>query len=268
MIAFKQALSGSRPLLGLWQALANGYTAEICASAGFDWLLIDGEHAPNNAQTLLAQLQAVAAYPVAAIARVPSCDPVAIKQYLDIGFASLLVPMVDTAEQAATAAAAARFPPRGSRGVASATSRASGFGADASYLGDAHEQVTLIAQVESRSALEQIDAIASVEGIDALFIGPGDLAASLGHLGTPTHPEVQTAIAMAKARIDAAGKPAGIFALSPEDARLRASQGFRFISVGTDVGLLASGARSLLAAVTGELAADRATTSGRADGPD
>lgn len=246
MSRFADRLGDGPAKLGLWQALAQPYTAEICARAGYDWLLFDGEHAPNTAQTLLAQLQAVAPFPVEPVARVPLGEPVAIKQYLDLGFRTLLVPMVDSADHARAIVSASRFPPRGTRGVASATSRASGFGADKSYLATAHEKVTLIAQIESRAALDAIDGIAAVEGIDALFIGPADLAASLGHLGDPRHPDVQAGIDHARARIDAAGKPAGIFALSAEDARTRAAQGYRFISVGTDIGLLANGASALL----------------------
>lgn len=251
MTAFKDKLAQGKPLLGLWQALANNYTADICARAGYDWLLFDGEHSPNTAQTLLGQLHAVAPFPVEAIARVPAGEPVAIKQYLDIGFTTLLVPMVDTAEQAAAVVAACRYPPLGIRGVASATARATGFGADAAYLKEVAQRVTVIVQIESRAALENIDAIAATDGIDALFIGPADLSASLGHLGNPAHEEVQQAIDHAKARIDAAGKPGGIFALSPEDARRRMDQGFRFISIGTDIGLLSRGAANLLAAVRG-----------------
>lgn len=251
MSRFADRLGNGPALLGLWQALANAYTAEISARAGFDWLLFDCEHAPNTAQTLLAQLQAVAPFPTEAIARVPLGEPVAIKQTLDIGFRTLLVPMVDSADHARAIVSASRFPPRGTRGVASATSRASGFGADRAYLAHAHENVTLIAQIESRAALDAIDDIAAVPGIDALFIGPGDLAASLGHLGDPRHPEVQAAIDHAKARIDAAGKPAGIFALSPDDARQRMAEGYRFVSVGTDIGLLTGGAAALLATVSG-----------------
>lgn len=249
MTVFRDTLAGDRPLIGLWQALANSYTAEICARAGFDWLLIDGEHAPNTATTLLTQLQAVTPFPVEPIARVPLGEPVAIKQYLDLGYRTLLVPMVDSAEQARAVVSATRFPPLGTRGVASATSRASGFGADARYLAEAHLKVTVIAQIESRAALAEIEEIAAVEGIDALFIGPGDLAASLGHLGHAQHPDVQAAIAKAKAAIDRAGKPAGIFALSAEDARRRIDEGFKFVSVGTDIGILSKGATALLETV-------------------
>jgi 4-hydroxy-2-oxoheptanedioate aldolase len=251
MNIFREMLTTGRPLLGLWQALANPYTAEICARAGYDWLLIDGEHAPNTAQTLLAQLQAVSAFSVAPIARVPSGEPVAIKQYLDLGFATLLVPMVDSAEHARSIVAASRFPPRGIRGVASATSRASGFGAMPDYLAKAHERVMIIAQIESAAALENIEEIAATEGIDALFIGPADLAASLGHLGNPQHDEVQTAIKRAKSAINRAGKPAGIFAISTDDAKQRISEGFAFISVGTDIGLLVRGSATLLSAIRG-----------------
>ncbi|HKY82435.1 MAG TPA: HpcH/HpaI aldolase/citrate lyase family protein [Sphingobium sp.] len=251
MTVFRETLAGDRPLIGLWQALANAYTAEICARAGYDWLLIDGEHAPNTATTLLAQLQAVTPFPVEPIARVPLGEPVAIKQYLDLGYRTLLVPMVDSAEQARAVVSATRFPPLGTRGVASATSRASGFGADARYLAEAHLKVTVIAQIESRAALEAIDEIAAVEGIDALFIGPGDLAASLGHLGNAQHPEVQEAISTAKAAIDKAGKPAGIFALSADDAKRRIAEGFKFVSIGTDIGILAKGASALLDTVRG-----------------
>lgn len=251
MSAFKDRLAAGEPLYGMWQALANNYTADICARAGYDWLLFDGEHSPNTAQTLLAQLQAVAPHPVEPIARVPSADPVAIKQYLDLGFTTLLVPMIDSADEAAKAVAATRYPPHGIRGVASATARATAFGLDSTYLGEVADRVTVIVQIESRAALDDIDAIAATKGVDALFIGPADLSASLGHLGNPGHAEVQEAIRHAKARIDAAGKPAGIFALSPEDARARANQGFAFISIATDIGLLLQASRDRLRDVAG-----------------
>ncbi|HWI85417.1 MAG TPA: HpcH/HpaI aldolase/citrate lyase family protein [Sphingomonas sp.] len=246
---FADRLGQEKPLIGLWQALANAYTAELCAGAGYDWLLFDGEHAPNSLPTLLAQLQAVQAYPVEPIARVPIGDPAIIKQYLDIGFETLLVPMVQSAEQARLLVSAMRFPPDGIRGVASATSRASGFGANKDYLARANASVSLIVQIESAAGLDAIEAIAAVEGVDALFIGPGDLAASLGHLGNPRHPSVQAAVDEAFVRIARAGKPAGYFALDADDARARIAQNVSFLSVGTDMGLLATGARSLRAAL-------------------
>lgn len=242
MTPFLSALAQDAALIGLWQALANPYTAEICARAGYDWLLFDGEHAPNTIQTMLAQLQAVAPFKCLPIARVASTDPVLIKQYLDIGFQTLLIPMVNSADEARRMVDASRFPPHGTRGVASATSRASGFGADTSYLREAHLRTSLIVQIESREALEALDDIAAVEGVDALFIGPGDLAASLGYLGQAGNPEVQAHIAEAKRRIHAAGKPAGIFAMSLADAKERIAQGFQFVSVGTDLNLLAQSA--------------------------
>jgi len=247
MSKFTDRMQGDAPaLLGLWQALANPYTAEICANAGFDWLLFDGEHAPNTVQTLLAQLQAVAPYPIEPIARVPVADPAIIKQYLDIGFRTLLAPMIDDAEQARRTVAATRFPPHGIRGVASATSRAARFGTNKNFFAEANTDICLIVQIETRAGLDNIDEIAATDGVDGLFVGPADLAASLGHLGNPTHPEVQTAITHALARIAAAGKPSGIFALSADDARQRVKDGVKFISVGTDIGLLSSGARALL----------------------
>lgn len=247
MNRLKQAFQEKRQTIGLWQALANAYTAEICAGAGYDWLMFDGEHSPNTLSALVAQLQAVSAYPVEPVVRPPIGDPVMIKQYLDIGFRTLLIPMVDTAAQAKHMVAATRFPPAGIRGVASATSRASGFGTNTRYLAEAHTHICLVIQIESRSALDQIEAIAAVEGVDALFIGPGDLAGSLGHLGDPGHPDVRAAIDNAVARIQAAGKPAGVFAKDAEQAKAYFAAGVSFVSVGTDVGLLAGGARDLAA---------------------
>ena len=249
MNPLKQALAERRAQIGLWQSLANPYSAEICADTGYDWLLFDGEHAPNTIQTLLAQLQAVAPYPVEPVARVPVGEAAIIKQYMDIGFRSLLVPMVESAEQARHLVAATRYPPRGIRGVASAVSRAAGFGTKPGYLATAHEDACLILQIESRAGLEAIEAIAAVDGVDALFIGPSDLAAALGHLGDPRHEAVQAAIAGAVERISRAGKPCGIFALSPEDARQWLAKGVCFVSVGTDLGLLARGARELRGAI-------------------
>lgn len=251
MIPFKTKLAQDRPLLGLWQALANGYAAEICARQGFDWLLLDAEHSPNTLQTLLVQAQAIAPFDVEVIARVPLGEPVVIKQYLDLGLHTLLVPMVDTAEHARAMVRACRYPPHGIRGVSSATSRGANFGSDTNYLHDASERITLIVQIESTTALENVEEIASVEGVDALFIGPSDLAASMGYLGQPMHPAVRDAIATAKAAISRAGKPAGIFAMSPEHARECIAEGFRFLSVGTDIGLLIAGSQMVLGKVRG-----------------
>jgi 4-hydroxy-2-oxoheptanedioate aldolase len=248
MNRFRDAIRRGECQWGLWQALASAYTAEISARAGFDWLLFDGEHAPNTSQTLLAQLQAVAPFALEPIARPPDAAAATIKQYLDVGFRTLLLPMVESAAAAEAIVAATRYPPAGLRGVASAITRASAFGATPSYLATAHEDLCVIVQIESRAGLDALEAIAGVPGVDALFIGPGDLAASLGHLGDGAHPEVQAAVDDAIRRIQAAGKPAGMFAASAADGRRRRAQGCSFVSVGTDIGLLAGGAKQLLAA--------------------
>jgi 4-hydroxy-2-oxoheptanedioate aldolase len=248
MNRFRDAIRRGECQWGLWQALASAYTAEISARAGYDWLLIDGEHAPNTAQTLLAQLQAVAPFAAEAIARPPDASAPTLKQYLDLGFRTLLVPMVENAAAAEAIVAATRYPPAGLRGVASAITRASDFGQARSYLATAHEDLCVILQIESRQGLDALEAIAAVPGVDALFIGPGDLAASLGHLGDVAHPAVQAAVDDAIRRGRAAGKPIGIFAGSAADGRRRREQGCSFVSVGTDIGLLVGGARQLLEA--------------------
>lgn len=231
--------------IGFWQALASPYSAEICAGAGFDWLLFDGEHAPNTLQTLLSQLQAISGHSVHPVARPPVGEPWMIKQYLDLGFPTLLIPMVESAEQATRLVQATRFPPDGVRGVASATSRASRFGEEAGYLAKQKDKTGLIVQIESAVALANIREIAAVEGVDALFIGPADLSAALGHLGNPRHPEVQTAIREARMATEAMKKPVGIFALDIPHAKECLAQGFDFVSIGTDIGILATGARTL-----------------------
>lgn len=242
--SFKQALAARRVQIGLWLGLANPYSAEICAGADFDWLLIDGEHSPNGLQDLLAQAQAIAAYPGShAIARVPVGDAALIKQYLDIGLQTLLVPMVDTPEQAAHLVRACRYPQAGDidglggiRGMGGA--RASRWGRYPNYAKEANAQVCLLVQAESREALKNLDAIAATPGVDGVFIGPADLSASLGHVGNPGHPEVQAAIEDAIARILRAGKAPGI--LTPDEtlARHYLSLGAVFVAVGLDTQIL------------------------------
>jgi 4-hydroxy-2-oxoheptanedioate aldolase len=249
--AFKTALRRGDQLYGLWLALADPYSAEVCAGAGFDWLVIDGEHAPNDLRSTLAQLQAVAPYPAAPVVRPPVGDPVLIKQLLDIGARNLLIPMVETADQARDLVAATRYPPRGIRGVGSALARASGFSRDADYLKHADEGVCLLLQVESVAALAALDEIAAVEGVDGVFVGPADLAASFGHLGNPGHPEVQAAIRDAAGRIRAAGKAAGILATDESVARTYLEWGYTFVAVGVDVTLLARATTQLAARFRG-----------------
>ncbi|WP_216322074.1 4-hydroxy-2-oxoheptanedioate aldolase [Deinococcus aestuarii] len=244
---FKQALRARELQVGLWLALADPYCAEVCAGAGFDWLLIDGEHAPNDVRSTLAQLQALAASPVAPIVRPPVGDTHLIKQYLDLGVQTLLVPMVETAEQARALVAATRYPPRGVRGVGSALARASRWNRVPEYVHRADDEICLLVQVESRRGLENLEEIAAVEGVEGVFIGPADLSASLGHLGNPGHPEVQGAIEQAIAAIVASGKAAGILSSDEAQAQGYIRLGCTFVAVGVDVSLLARATADLAA---------------------
>jgi 4-hydroxy-2-oxoheptanedioate aldolase len=244
---FKTALARQSPQIGLWLALADAYSAEICAGAGFDWLLIDGEHAPNDVRSILDQLQAIAPYPVHPVVRPPAGDVAPIKQLLDIGAQSLLIPMVETAAQAELLVSAVRYPPRGVRGVGSALARASHWNGIPGYLDQADEQICLLVQIETRRGLENIEAIAAVEGVDGLFIGPADLSASLGHRGHPEHEEVQAAIIDAIARIRTSAKAAGILATDGKLIREYLTLGCSFVAVGADTTLLSTGARTLAA---------------------
>ncbi len=253
---FKQAIAEGDPQIGLWLGLANGYCAELAANAGFDWLLIDGEHAPNDLNSLLAQLQAVAAYPVQPIVRPPVGDTALIKQYLDLGIQTLLVPMVDSAEQARELVRAMRYPPEGVRGVGSALARASRWNSIPGYLDQADEQMCLLVQIESREGLANLDAIAAVDGVDGVFIGPADLSASLGHRGNPGHPDVQAAIEDGIARIQKAGKSAGILSANRELAQRYLELGCLFVAVGVDTSLLMGALQELAGHFKGTAAPD------------
>ena len=238
---FKQALRERRPQIGLWMGLAHAYTAEICALAGFDWLVIDGEHAPNDLRSILSQLQTLAAYPASQpVTRIPVGETALIKQVLDLGAQTLLVPMVDTPEQAAELVRACRYPQAdgggGVRGMAGA--RASRWGVYEDYARRANEEVCLLVQVESRLGLQNLDAIAATPGVDGVFIGPADLSASMGHIGQPGHPEVKAAIDEAIARILRAGKAPGILTLDPAMARHYLALGALFVAVGLDTQIL------------------------------
>jgi 4-hydroxy-2-oxoheptanedioate aldolase len=247
MNIFKQALQNKQPQIGLWLMLANPYATEICASCGFDWLLIDGEHSPNDVPMLLGALQAAAAYPSQAVTRVPIGDPVIIKQHLDIGAQTILVPMVDTASQAAEMVRAMRYPPQGIRGVGAGSARASRWSATPNYLQQANDEVCLLVQAETTTAIANLDAIAHTEGVDGVFFGPSDLAASLGHLGNPGHPEVQKVIEDSILRVRAAGKAPGILTADPKLARRYLELGALFVAVGIDVNVLVTHARALAA---------------------
>ena len=243
---FKRALAAGRQQIGLWVSLASPYSAELVAGSGFDWIVIDTEHSPNEVDTTLAQLQAVAAYPVAPVVRPAWNDKVLIKRHLDIGAVNLLIPYVQNEEEAQAAAAATRYPTRGVRGVAG-TTRASRFGRVNDYVKRAHEELCLLVQIETREGLDNVEKIARVDGIDGVFIGPADLAAGLGHLGEQGHPDVQAAIRDAIARIKSCGKPAGILATDEASTRRYIEWGTTFTAVGMDAMVLARETEKLAA---------------------
>jgi 4-hydroxy-2-oxoheptanedioate aldolase len=247
---FKRALLQKQLQIGFWLGLASPYTTEICAGAGFDWLLVDGEHAPNDLSSILAQLQAIAGYPAShAIARVPlghgEAGAALIKQYLDLGVQTILVPMVDTAEQARAVVQATRYPPQGIRGMGGA--RASRWGRIANYAQEANAQICVLVQAETQTALDNLDAIASVEGVDGVFIGPADLSASMGYIGEQDHPQVRAAIENAFERIQRAGKASGILMADEALARHYIGLGGLFVAVGLDGNLLARHSTALAA---------------------
>jgi 4-hydroxy-2-oxoheptanedioate aldolase len=244
--AFKQALANGQRQVGLWSALSSPIAAEIIAGAGFDWIVIDGEHGPNDISSLLPQLQAMRGGTAEPLFRVPWNDTVIIKRALDVGARSLLVPFVQNAEEAHAAVAATRYPPLGVRGV-SVAPRANDYGRIKNYHANAHLDTCVLVQLETRAALKQLEAISAVEGVDGLFLGPSDLAADFGHLGNPKHPEVQAAIKDAATRIRATGKSAGTLAGSADDVEYLFDLGFNFVATGSDVGILARGAENVAA---------------------
>ncbi|WP_421956387.1 4-hydroxy-2-oxoheptanedioate aldolase [Polaromonas sp.] len=243
--AFKQALQAGETKIGLWVGLADPYVAEALAGTGFDWLLIDGEHAPNDVRRILAQLQSVATYPVHPVVRPVIGDVALIKQVLDIGAQTILIPMVETAEQARKMVDATRYPPSGIRGVGSALARSSRWNQIPDYLHRADAQMCVLLQVESKTGLDNLEAITSVEGVDGVFFGPADLAASLGHLGNPGHPDVQRAILDGIRAVRALGKAPGILSADPVLARKALDAGAQFVAVGVDTTLLVKAATSL-----------------------
>jgi 4-hydroxy-2-oxoheptanedioate aldolase len=241
---FKAALRERQPQIGLWSALCSNLVAEIIAGAGFDWILIDTEHGPNEVPGVLSQLQAMSSGTAEPVVRVAWNDPVLIKRILDTGARSILVPFVQNADEARKAVSATRYPPLGIRGV-SVAPRANRFGRVPNYHRRAHEQMCVLVQVETRAAVAEIESIATVDGVDGIFIGPSDLAADMGHLADAGHPEVQAAIADACARIRQVGKAAGMLTGDPEAAARYLSLGFTFVAVGSDVGVISQGAVKL-----------------------
>ena len=244
---FRQRLLAGDTQYGLWLGMSEPFSAEICAGAGFDWLLIDAEHGPNDLRTIFAQLQAIEPYASQPVVRPPQGDHVLIKQLLETGVQTLLIPMVDTAEQAAGLVAAMRYPPAGIRGVGSALARASRWGRIDDYLTQANEAMCLLVQVETRTGLENLEAIAAVDGVDGVFFGAADLAASFGLLGQNNHPQIVEAIVDGLETVRRLGKAGGVLCADrPLVERYRAA-GARFIAVGVDT-LLLSAATSALAA--------------------
>lgn len=244
---FKQALREKRPQIGFWQALANAYTVEISGDAGYDWLLLDAEHAPNDIPLLVSQLQALKGSPSHPIIRPPIGEAWLIKQLLDIGAQTLLIPMVESGAQAKAQVSSVLYPPHGIRGVGAALARASRFNRIPDYLETANAEICLLLQVESRAGLEAIDEIATTDGVDGVFIGPADLAADMGFLGKPGAPDVQTAVEAAIARILSHGKAAGILTGDLALARRYLDLGATFVAIGNDVTLFANATTKLLA---------------------
>ena len=242
--AFKHAIAAGKLQIGLWSSLCSNIVADIIGDSGFDWILLDTEHSPNEIPDLVEQLQAVRGGTATPIIRPAWNDAVLAKRALDIGAQTLLFPYVQNVEEAKRAVASTRYPPQGIRGV-SVAARASRYGRTPGYLGKANAEICVLVQVETREAMKELEAIANVDGVDGVFIGPSDLAASLGHLGNPAHPEVQEAIHNAVKRLKKVGKPAGILTGNEEEIRRYIDWGYLFVAVGSDVGLLAKSADTL-----------------------
>lgn len=248
---FKRNLHAGKPQIGLWCNLFNNLTVEIVAGSGFDWLLLDTEHVPNEPFMVLSQLQAAVGGTATPIVRVPWNDKVMIKRYLDIGVQNFVVPFVQNAEEAKRAVAATRFPSFGGERGFTAATRANKFGRVPNYHQRAMEETCVIVQVETRAALEQIEAIAAVEGVDSIFIGPGDLSSDMGHLGDLSHPEMLATIEGAIKRIVATGKAAGILAPVESEARRWIELGTHYVAVGSDLAIIARGSEALAAKYKG-----------------
>ncbi len=253
---FKQAITSGQLQIGFWQSLGTAISAEICAYSGFDWLLIDGEHGVNDLRSIRDQLQVVGPSPSQAVVRISSVDVVEVKQVMDAGAQTILVPIVDTAEDAALMASAMRYPPEGIRGNGAGVVRASDYGRIDDYVYGANDQACLLVQAETVTALENLDAICAIEGVDGVFIGPADLATSMGHIGDPGHADVQAAIENAITRIRAAGKAPGILMGDETKVRRYIELGALFVAVGSDVAMLANGSKNLSAKYLGGAQAD------------
>ena len=242
---FKAALKNGDTVIGCWLSLGDPLPTEIAGTAGFDWLLIDSEHTPYDITRIRMQLMALHASDSHAAVRVPASETWMIKQVLDAGAQTVLVPMVESAEQAKQLVRDVHFPPNGDRGVGYSGARCSRFGAIKDYGQTADEQICLLVQVENRAGMAALDDILTVEGIDGVFIGPADLAADMGHIGELTHPEVQATIKGAFKKIEAAGKAPGILCTTPEFTQDALDWGGRFVATGLDLLILANALRNL-----------------------
>jgi len=249
---FRDALKAGQPQIGCWVGFADANVAEALAGCGFDWLLIDGEHAPNDPRTVLAQLRAVASYATHPVVRAVEANVALVKQYLDVGAQTLLIPMVDTPEQAALMVKAMRYAPEGIRGMGAALARASRWNQVDDYLNQANGQMCLLVQAETVTAVNNLQAIAETEGVDGVFFGPADLSASMGYRGQPGHPEVQKVILDGIATMRAAGKAAGILATDSVLAQQYLDAGALFVAVGLDTSLLVKAATDLAWRFKGE----------------
>ncbi|CAN5457281.1 2-dehydro-3-deoxyglucarate aldolase [soil metagenome] len=241
---FRRDLLAGKKLIGCWSSLSNAITTEVLGVAGFDWILLDGEHSPNDVATFIPQLMALKDSSSAPVVRPTSNNTVELKRLLDAGFYNFLIPFVESAEEAARAVSATRYPPQGVRGV-SVSQRSNRYGTVADYFKDINQQICVAVQIESRAGVAATAAIAAVDGVDCIFVGPSDLAAGMGHLGNANHPEVQEAIAAVYAAAKAAGKPAGILAPKEEDARRYMAMGATFVAVGSDLGVFRSATQAL-----------------------
>lgn len=243
---FKKSIQAGERQLGAFMALADPVSAELMATTGFDWLLIDGEHGPNDIKSMLAQLQALAAYPVSPVVRMQDHDVANIKRVLDVGGQTLFVPMVESAEQAKQLVQAVQYPPKGIRGMGGGLTRATRWGSITDYLEKADESICLILQLESPEGIAELDAITDIDGVDGVFIGPADLAAALGYIGQPAHPEVRKIVEESIQRIRAIGKPAGVYCSTPEQVKSYQEMGASFFLIGADTMLLKQAATSLV----------------------
>lgn len=241
---FRRSLLQGETLIGCWSALGSPITTEVLGLAGFDWLVLDGEHAPNDITTFIPQLMALKDSDSAAVVRPPCNEPVIIKRLLDIGFDNFLIPFVENAAQAQLAVAATRYPPAGIRGV-SVSHRSNGYGTVPDYFATINDNISVLVQIESQAGVDNLDEIAAVEGVDGIFVGPGDLSAAMGYLGQPNHPQVQAAIRHIFERAKAHGKPSGILAPAEVDARRYLDWGASFVAVGSDLGVLRSATQVL-----------------------